>query len=166
MGAHLTALITQLDAACAALDTLAATLTDAFERHPDAKIITSFPGLSTISGARLLAELGDDRARFTDARALKAYTGAAPVTRASGKARLVLHRRAKNKRAAAVGYTWAFAALTASPGAKAHYDRRKARSRRHPDALRHLFNRLLGCLHHCLQTGQHYDEAIAFPTSS
>ncbi len=25
------------------------------------------------------------------------------------------------------------------------------------------FNRLLGCLYHCLQTGQHYDEATAFP---
>lgn len=164
MGVQLTALLTQLDAACTALEDLEQALTCAFHQHPDAEIITSFPGLSTVSGARLLAEIGDDRARFADPRALKAYAGAAPVTRTSGKARLVLHRRAKNKRAAAVGYTWAFAALTASPGARAHYDRRKSRSRRHPDALRHLFNRLLGCLHHCLQTRQTYNEDIAFPT--
>jgi hypothetical protein len=26
-----------------------------------------------------------------------------------------------------------------------------------------VFNRLLGCLYHCLQTGQTYSEAIAFP---
>jgi transposase len=164
MSAHLAALITQLDAACAALDRLAAVIEHTFYRHPDAKIITSHPGLSTISGARLLGEIGDDPHRFTDARALKAYAGSAPVTRASGKTRLVLHRRAKNKRIAAVGYTWAFAALTASPGAHAHYHRRKQRSGRHPDALRHLFNRLLGCLHHCLATRQHYNEALAFPT--
>jgi transposase len=143
---------------------LAAVIEQTFYRHPDAKIITSHPGLSTISGARLLGEIGDDPHRFTDARALKAYAGSAPVTRASGKTRLVLHRRAKNKRIAAVGYTWAFAALTASPGAHAHYHRRKQRSGRHPDALRHLFNRLLGCLHHCPATRQHYNEALAFPT--
>ncbi|WP_459185591.1 transposase, partial [Streptomyces sp.] len=36
-----------------------------------------------LTGARVLAEIGDDRSRFADAKALKAYAGAAPVTRAS-----------------------------------------------------------------------------------
>ena len=31
-------------------------------------------------------------------------------------------RKVKNNRLASAGYTWAFAALTASPGARAHYD--------------------------------------------
>jgi hypothetical protein len=75
----------------------------------------------------------------------------------------VLHRRIKNQRLAATGYVWAFAALTASPGARAHYDRRKADGDRHAAAQRNLFGRLLGCLHHCLATGQHYDEKTAFP---
>ena len=57
-----------------------------------------------------------------------------------------------------------FAALTASPGARAHYDRRKNAGDRHVAAQRNLFNRLLGCLHHCLHTRQTYNEAIAFPT--
>ncbi|GII62875.1 hypothetical protein Skr01_29600 [Sphaerisporangium krabiense] len=56
------------------------------------------------------------------------------------------HRRVKNRRLAAVGYVWAFAALTASPGARAHYDRRKHQGDRHATALRHLYNRFLGCL--------------------
>jgi len=30
--------------------------------------------------------------------------------------------------------------------------------------MRNLFNRLLGCLHHCLQTGQPFDLDKAFPT--
>ncbi|OKI49293.1 hypothetical protein A6A27_35245 [Micromonospora sp. CB01531] len=35
---------------------------------------------------------------------------------------------------------------------------------RHAAALRHLFNRLIGCLHQCLTTRQLYDETKAFPT--
>ena len=73
----------------------------------------------------MLAEIGDDRSRFQDAKGLKAYVGAAPITRASGRTRSVTHRRIKNNRLNAAGYLWAFSALTASPGARAHYDRRK-----------------------------------------
>ena len=70
--------------------------------------------------------------------------------------------RVKNQRLAAAGYVWSFAAL-ASPGARAHYDRRRAVGDRHASALRHLFNRMLGQLHHCLVTGRLYDETAAFP---
>jgi transposase len=134
-----------------------------FNQHPDAGIITSFPGLGALTGARVLAETGDDRSRFADAKGLKAYAGAAPITRASGKTLAVLHRRVKNQRLAAAGYIWAFSAITASPGARAHYDRRKTAGDRHTAAQRNLFNRLLGCLHHCLATSQPYNETTAFP---
>jgi hypothetical protein len=50
-----------------------------------AAVITTVSGLAELTGARLLAEIGDDRNRFTDAGGLKAYAGSAPVTRASGK---------------------------------------------------------------------------------
>ncbi len=163
MGRQALALPRQLEAACASADDLEQAATESFSQHPDAGIITSFPGIGTLTGARVLAEIGDDRSRFKDARGLKACAGSAPVTRASGKSRSVTHRRVKNNRLAAAGYTWAFAALTASPGARAHYDRRKDAGDRHGAAQRNLFNRLLGCLHHCLVTGQHYDEATAFP---
>ncbi len=79
-------------------------------------MIASFPGLGTLTGARVLAEIGDDRSRFADAKGLKAYADAAPVTRASGKTRSVTYRRVKNNRLAAAGCIWAFSALTASPG--------------------------------------------------
>ena len=140
--------------------------TESFNQHPDAGIITSFPGLGPLTGARVLAEIGDDRSRFADAKGLKAYAGAAPITRASGKTMAVLHRRVKNQRLAAAGYNWAFSAITASPGARAHYDRRKTEGDRHAAAQRNLFGRLLGCLHHCLATGQHYDETTAFPATT
>jgi Transposase/Transposase IS116/IS110/IS902 family len=166
MGRQAMALLRQLNAACAAADDLEQAAIESFNQHPDAGIITSFPGLGPLTGARVLAETGDDRSRFADAKGLKAYAGAAPITRASGKTTAVLHRRVKNQRLAAAGYTWAFAALTASPGARAHYDRRRADGDRHAAAQRNLFGRLLGCLHHCLATGQHYDENTAFPTAT
>jgi transposase len=162
MGRQALALLRQLDAACASADDLEQAATESFNQHPDARIITSFPGLGALTGARVLAEIGDDRSRFQDAKGLKAYAGAAPITRASGKSRSVTRRHIKNNRLNAAGYTWSFSALTASPGARAHYDRRRDAGDRHAAAQRNLFGRMLGCLHHCLITGQHYDEATAF----
>jgi transposase len=163
MGRQALALPGQLDAACTAADDLEQAVTRSFNQHPDAGIITSFPGLGSLTGARVLAEIGDDRSRFQDAKGLKAYAGAAPITRASGKSRSVTRRHIKNNRLNAAGYSWAFSALTASPGARGRYDRRREAGDRHAAAQRNLFGRLLGCLHHCLITGQNYDENIVFP---
>jgi transposase len=165
-GMQALALLRQLTVACSNADELAAATIEHFDQHPDAEIITSLPGLGSLTGARVLAEIGDDRSRFADARSLKAYAGSAPVTRASGKSLTVTHRRVKNQRLAALGYLWAFASLTASPGARAHYDRRRNTGDRHTGAQRNLFHRLLGCLHHSLHTREHYNENAAFPTDS
>ena len=165
MGRQALALLRQLEAACVSADDLAEASIHAFEAHPDAEIITSFPGLGPLSGARVLAELGDDRSRFADARGLKAYAGAAPVTRASGKNVTVMARRIKNQRLAAAGYMWAFAALSHSAGARAHYDRRREAGDTHTAAQRNLFNRMIGCLHHCLTQRTRFDEDAAFPAA-
>jgi len=162
MAAQTRALIMQLDAACRAADDLAEAAAEAFSRHADAKILNSFPGIGPLTGSRVLAELGDDRDRFADARGLKAYAGSAPITIASGKSEIVRHRRVKNQRLAAAGYGWVFGALR-DPAVKAHYDRRRAAGDRHAAAMRNLFNRFLGCLHHCLQTGQTFKIEKAFP---
>jgi transposase len=165
MGRQTQALVLQLDAACRAADDLAAAAGEAFAQHPDADIITSFPGVGPLTGARVLGEIGDDRARFRDARGLKAYAGSAPITVASGKSVVVHHRKVKNQRLAAAGYVWIFGALP-SPQVKQHYDRRRAAGDKHAAAMRNLFNRFLGCLHHCLQTGQLFDPAKAFPSTA
>ncbi len=119
LGKQMLALLLQLEAACTAADSLAEAVKEAFPQHPDAEIILSFPGLGTQLGARVLAEIGDDRQRFADARSLKAYSGASPITRASGKKASVTRRWVKNDRLIHAGYLWAFSAITASPGAKA-----------------------------------------------
>jgi transposase len=163
MGIQLAALLRQFDAACAGADELAEAAIAHFERHPDAEIITSFPGLGSLAGARVLAEIGDDCARFADARGLKAFAGSAPITRSSGKKTIVLHRHIKNRRLTAVGSIWALASLRHSPGARRHYDARRAAGDWNRQAQQHLFNKFLGQLHHCLQTGQLSNEHPAFP---
>ena len=105
MGQQTLALLRQLDAACASADDLEQAAAASFNQHPDAGIITSFPGLGPLTGARVLAEIGDDRSRFQDVKRLKAYAGAAPITRASGKTKSVTRRKVKNNRLAAAGYT-------------------------------------------------------------
>jgi transposase len=161
MGCQVSALLATLATECANADQLTAAATEAFAQHPDHEIITSFPGLADLTGARVLAEIGDDRTRFTDARA-KAYAGSAPVTRASGRSISITRRRIKNDRLNAVGFLWAFATLPRPGPPKDHYDRRRARGDRHAAALRHLFNRMLGQLYHCLHTRQTYDPIKAF----
>jgi transposase len=163
MGIHLAALLGQFEAACTAAGELAEAAIAHFEQHPDAEIITSFPGLGMLAGARVLAEIGDDRSRFAEARGLKAFAGSAPITRASGKKTVVLHRHIKNRRLAAVGPIWALGSLRASPGARRHYDARRTGGDWNQQAQRHLFNKFLGQLHHCLHTGLLYDEHVAFP---
>ncbi|WP_406344546.1 transposase [Streptomyces sp. NBC_01578] len=163
MGIQAKALLVQLNAVCKAVDELAKAVERAFRSHSDAPIMLSFPGIGPGVGARLLAEMGDDRTRFATASGLKAYAGAAPITRASGKRKYVGCRFVKNNRLNHAGHLWAFATLTHSAGANAHYRRRRAAGDWHAQALRHLFIRMLGQLHHCLLARAPFDEAIVFP---
>jgi transposase len=134
-----------------------------FGQHPDAEIIMSQPGLGPVLGARVLAESGDDPGRYASARARKNYAGTSPITRASGKKKTVAARYVRNDRLIDALMAQAFTALHASPGARACYDRQRARGASHNAALRQLANRLTGILHGCLKTRTLYDEATAWP---
>ncbi|WP_213577563.1 IS110 family transposase [Rhodococcus sp. USK13] len=159
MGRQARALVATLDAECKNAQELNEAASESFRQHPDHAVITSFPGLADVTGARVLAEIG----RFADARGLKAFAGSAPVTPASGRSIAVTHRHVKNNRLAAVGFVWAFVAAGREGPARAHYLARREHGDRHAAALRHLFNRMLGQLYQCLQTDQKYDAIKAFP---
>jgi len=162
MGATVAALVAVIGELNTQIDGLEAKLADRFEQHPDAKIIRSLPGLGMILGARVLGEFGDDPNRYVDAKSRKNYSGMSPITKASGKHLVVLARYARNKRLSDACYLWAFATLTASPGARAFYDEHRARGDTHNRALRALANRLVGILHGCLRSGTQYDEDLAW----
>ena len=157
--ASLVAVITTLQAQIAELR---AEVERSFEGHPDAEIITSLPGLSSVLGARVLAEFGDDRTRFADARARRSYAGTAPITKASGTRKVVLARVARNKRLADACYGWAFSSLRTSPGARIFYDRQRTSGKTHHQALRALGNRWVGILHGCLERRETYREEIGW----
>ena len=93
---------------------------------------------------------------------MKAYAGCAPITRASERSISITHRHIKNNRLANVGWMWAFTAASNYEPAREHYRRRRDHGDRHAAATRHLFNKLLGQLHHCLQSRELFDEDRAF----
>jgi hypothetical protein len=133
-----------------------------FVQHPEAAIVLSQPGLGAILGARVLAEFGDARGRYASAKNRKNYAGTSPITRASGKKKVALARFTRNDRLIDALMSQAFTALSASPGARAYYDKQRARKVEHNAALRQLANRLVGILHGCLKTRTPYDEAAAW----
>jgi hypothetical protein len=133
-----------------------------FGRHPDAEIVMSQPGLGLILGARVLAEFGDDPARYRDGKARRNYAATSPLTRASGRKKTITARYVHNDRLVDALNGQAFAALSASPGARAYYDQQRAAGHAHNDALRRLANRLVGILHGCLKTRTLYNENTAW----
>ncbi|HEX8969988.1 IS110 family transposase [Oryzihumus sp.] len=161
--ASTTALVAVITELVRQVHTLSEQVSAGFGQHPDAEIYRSQPGLGAILAARVLAEFGDDPHRYADTRARKNYSGMAPITRASGTKRVVLARHARNRRLADALYQQAFAALGASPGARAFYDRHRQRGATHHQALRALANRLVGVLHGCLEHHMPYQEHLAWP---
>jgi transposase len=154
------------DHACTTSEHLIDELTDLFLTHDAAKTYLSMPACGALTGGRLLGELGDDPDRFATAKGLRAYAGVAPLTWESGSSRLVTHRWICNRRLKTICHRWAFSSLTRSPGCRSLYDRRRAAGDSYAGALRHVAGRLLTSLHHCLATGELYEEHRAFPNTA
>jgi transposase len=164
-GHTVTAMVAVIAQLVVQIENLEQELNAHFERHPDAEILRSQPGLGPVLAARVLAEFGDDPTRYADTRARRNYAATSPITRASGTRRVVLARFTANRRLRDALYLQAFAALSRSPGARAYYDAHRARGHTHHQALRALANRLVGILHGCLRHRHPYDETIAWPAA-
>ena len=160
--ASASALIAVLTAMTEQTEVLAGQVEQGFGQHPDVEIYLSQPGLGMILGARVLAEFGDDPHRYADAKSRKNYSGMSPITKASGTKQVVLARYARNRRLGDALFLQAYSALRSSPGARAFYDRHRARGATHYQALRAVANRLVGILHRCLRTRTLYDENQAW----
>ena len=113
-------------------------------------------------GARVHGECGDDPNKYTDAKSRRNYAGTSPLTVASDKKRAVLARHVRNRRLYDAIDHWALCALSASPGARTHYDQHCAAGDTHHQALRALGSRLVGILHGCLRHHTPYDEHTAW----
>ena len=146
------------------IDEFETELTSSFEKHPDAEIYRSLPGLGLVLSARVLGEFGDDPNRYPNAKARKNYAGNSPITRASGRNRFVSRRIVRNRLLADALFRAAFASLAGSPGARQYYDSLRLRQKTHNEATRALANKLTGILHGCLTTHNVYVESQAWPT--
>lgn len=164
-GANVVATVSLLQELNRQVAALEAKLSSSFEKHPEAEILRSLPGLGPVLAPRVLGEFGDDPTRFSHAKARKCYAGTAPITKASGTRKVVLARVARNRRLSDACYQWAFCSLHASAGAKALYDAQRAKGATHHQALRVVANRWVGILHGCLTSHTLYDESVAWPTA-
>ncbi|MFB7919093.1 transposase [Streptomyces sp. NPDC056061] len=160
LGEYTAMLLQQIDIVCRTVAALEERVAETFDAHPHAAVYRSFPCLGSTLAARVFAEIGDDLNRFPTARHLRAYAGVAPITWSSSTSHSVTRRKAANAVLRNAVHRWAFGTLTHSPGCRARYDERRQRGDRYAAALRIVGGRLLSGLHHCLQAGEPYDEAI------
>lgn len=134
---------------------------DLYEAHPLYPIYASFPALSGLSGARMLAELGDDPLRYRTARGWQASAGMRPVTKASGLSSYDHRRYVHNRILGAAVFMWVLPLRNCSPAAQAYYERRRAAGDRFGTATRKVGCAYLGILWRCVRDGTKYDEQRA-----
>ncbi|MET1019717.1 MAG: IS110 family transposase [Microterricola sp.] len=135
----------------AALDT---EIEEALERHPDAALIRSLPGMGATLTAEFIAEAGGI-ARFPTPDRLAAAAGLAPVLKQSGKVRHLQRARGGNKALKRVFYQSAFCSLN-HPASRCFYARKRDEGKRHHQALIALARRRIDVLHAILRTRQPY----------
>lgn len=127
--------------------------------HPDAEVFLPLfrDPRSVLTTARLIAEIGDDRARYPSAEALAADAGVAPVARESGKRKNAFFRRACDKRLREAVSCLANATRHHHPWARSVYLAARDRGLDHPHAIRILGRAWLRVLWRCWQDEVPYD---------
>jgi transposase len=140
------------------IDALDGELRQRFFARPEARILSSLPGMGPILGTEFLVSVGDLSA-FEGADRLAAYAGLVPAAQDSGK-RVGNHRRMRGgnkvlKRR--VFYQSAFASLRASPHSRAFYDRKRREGKKHTQALIALARRRVNVLWAMLRDGTTFE---------
>src|SRR5215216_4534013 len=132
-----------------------------FFARPEARIFTSLPSMGPILGAEFLVAVGDIRA-FESADRLAAYAGLVPAARDSGK-RVGNRRRMRggNKTLKRVFYQSAFSSLRSAPESRAFYDRKRAKGKRHTQALIALARRRVNVVWAMLRDGTAFETRSA-----
>jgi transposase len=139
--------------------TLATSIAEQLDVHPDAKIFTSLPRSGSVRAARLLAEIGDARGRFPTASSLACLAGVAPSTRQSGKVKAVTFRWGANKELRDALCDFAGDSRHANPWAADLYAKARARKCDHPHAVRILARAWANIIWRCWQDNTAYDPA-------
>jgi transposase len=131
----------------------------AVRSHPDGEVFLSLfrnPG-STLTAAKLLAEIGDRRERYPTSEALAADAGMCPVAKESGKRKVAAFRRACDKRLRDTLAILADSSRQHNPWAKDVYLRARQRGCDHPHAIRILGRAWVRVIWRMWQDGVPYD---------
>jgi transposase len=139
------------------IQTLAASITEQLDLHPDQKIFTSLPRSGSIRAARLLAEIGDARGRFPTPDSMACLGGVAPSTRQSGKVEVVSFRWGADKQLRDALCDFAGDSRHANPWAADLYNHARARGHDHPHAVRILARAWVTIIWACWTTNTPYD---------
>ena len=133
----------------------------AVRAHPDSQVFLPLfkDPKSAITAARLVAEIGDDRARYPTSESLAADAGMAPVARESGKRKVAAFRWACDKRLREAVACLADSTRHHHPWAREVYARARSRGLDHPHAIRVLGRAWLRVLWRCWQDEVPYDPA-------
>jgi transposase len=141
---------------------LSSQISGAVRSHPDGRVFLPLfkDPKSTITAARLVAEIGDDRGRYPTSEALAADAGMSPVARESGKRKVATFRWACDKRLRDAVACLADSTRHHHPWAREVYARARSRGLDHPHAIRVLGRAWLRVLWRCWQDGVPYDPAL------
>jgi transposase len=125
------------------------------ERHPDAALIQSLPGMGVTLAAEFIAEAGSIE-RFPTPDKLAAAAGLAPVLKQSGKVRYLQRAHGGNKTLKRVFFQSAFCSLS-HPDSKAFYRRKRDERKTHHQAVLALARRRVDVLHAMLRNRTEYE---------
>jgi transposase len=137
------------------LSELDTALQAALQRHPDAALIRSLPGMGVTLTAEFIAEAGSID-RFPTPDRLAAAAGLAPVLKQSGKVRYLQRARGGNKTLKRVFFQSAFCSLS-HPTSKAFYRRKRDERKTHHQAVLALARRRVDVLHAMLRNRTLYE---------
>lgn len=154
-------LVAALKPIVAQIAELTSQIAGAVRAHPDGQVFLPLfkDPKSVITAARLVAEIGDDRARYPTGEALAADAGMAPVARESGKRKVASFRWACDKRLREAVACLADSTRHHHPWARSVYLHARSRGLDHPHAIRVLGRAWLRVLWRCWQDGVPYDPA-------
>ncbi len=131
---------------------------EVFEKHPDAKIFSSFPGAGAALAPRLLVAMGSDRDRFGSSLAVAEYAGIAPVTERSGKKTWVHRRFACARFVKQSFHEFAAESILFCDWARCYYDHKKKEGKSHHSAIRALAYRWIRIIYRCWKDRIPYEE--------
>jgi transposase len=143
------------------IEALDGELEQRFFARPEARILTSLPGMGPVLGSEFLVAIGDLSA-FESADRLAAYAGLVPAAHDSGK-RVGNRRRMRggNKVLKRVFFQSAFASLRSSSESRSFYDRKRREGKRHTQALIALARRRVNVVWAMLRDGTTFETRSA-----